>query len=79
MIREKSISIDVVKLALVGVRESFSQRHNILCRVQAQQACQPTLDGVVVAVSDWLFHNDFFQTSSLVLEFILLSQLRNEF
>jgi hypothetical protein len=78
VIRKQSISIHVVKLTLVGVWESFSKFHHTLCGVQAQKASQPTLDGVVVAVSDWLFQNNLFQTSSLILEFVLLSELRNE-
>ena len=46
---------------------------DVLGGVEAQEACEPAFDGVVAAVSDWLIQLDFLQSSSLVLEFVLLS------
>ena len=78
MVTEEGVSVHEIEVALVGVWEALGQLDDVLGGVEAQEACEPAFDGVVAAVSDWLIQLDFLQSSSLVLEFVLLSKRRNE-
>lgn len=72
MVAEKSISVDIVKLALLGMWIALSQLLDLLGSIQAKQIVQPLLDRVIEAIPDWLVELDFFELSSLVLEAVLL-------
>ena len=54
VIREQSVPIHEIQVALIGMRASGLQLVDFLGGLQTQQVVQPLLNRVIVPVPDWL-------------------------
>ena len=64
MIREKCVPVHKVKVTLIGMRKALAQTLDFFRRIKTQEITEPSLDRVVVPISDRLFELDFFKLSA---------------
>ena len=90
MVAKKCVSVDIVKVTLVGVRKSLLEPVNFFRAIKAQEVIQPLLNWIAVSIPDWLVKRDFFQEPALgrlvcllviprpLLSFQLVNQLERQ-
>ena len=54
VVREQSVTVDVVELTLAGMGEAEIEIVNILGSIQTQQVVEPFFDWIILAISDGL-------------------------
>ena len=75
MVREQSVSVDVVELTLTGMWEAKRETVLVLRCIKTEQVVQPALNWVSLSIPDWLIQTSFKQRPTS--EVTLLSLMRN--
>ena len=75
MIREQSVSVHEVQVALIRVRTPSLELIDFFGCLQTQQVVEPLLNGVVVSVSDGLIKGHLLELSACREGVLLLLEL----
>jgi len=87
VITEESISVDVIQLALMWMRETSSQMEYTFSSIKTEKVIEPLLNWIVIAIPDRLIKLDLFELSShclfsvlslLVVQSVLTFELGNK-
>jgi predicted RNA binding protein with dsRBD fold (UPF0201 family) len=75
MVREQSVTVDKVELTLTRVRKTPTKLLYILRSIQAEQAIEPLLNRVVLAIPDRLIQFYLKKSSARINEVSFLDML----